>query len=181
MTLPMPREPECTITHTSCDFVETDLDEMIAAAERSELAAPGLVEPLLHLHQRGMLADDPVEPLVEAARELIVARSADLAGRMHLEADRHGALDRADARRARLSGSSLAVSGSRTAFIPQPMSTPTAAGMIGALRRDHRADGRADAGVHVRHRGDVAMDDRQLRQVDELLQRLGLDVLGPDP
>jgi len=38
--------------------------------------------------------------------------------------------------------------------MPQPMSTPTAAGMIRALRRNDAADRGPDAPVHVRHGGD---------------------------
>jgi hypothetical protein len=59
--------------------------------------------------------------------------------------------------------------------MPQPMSTPN-----GAPRRDHRADGRADAGVHVGHGRDVAEHDRQLRHVGELLARERVEVPGED-
>jgi hypothetical protein len=38
---------------------------------------------------------------------------------------------------------------------PQPMSTPTAAGMIARSVRNHAADRGADTGVDVRHRGDA--------------------------
>jgi hypothetical protein len=48
------------------------------------------------------------------------------------------------------------------------------------IRGDHRADGGADAGVHVGHRRDMMVDDRQLRQVDELLARARLHVVGVD-
>ena len=50
-----------------------------------------------------------------------------------------------------------------------------------ADRRDHRADGRAHAPVHVRHHRDVAMDERQRGDVQELLARdvLELDAVGP--
>src|SRR5581483_7237748 len=37
------------------------------------------------------------------------------------------------------------------------------------LRRNDRADGRADAEMHVGHGGDMVVHDRQLRDVDELL------------
>ena len=40
--------------------------------------------------------------------------------------------------------------------MPQPMSTPTAAGMIAPFGRDDRADGGADADVRVGHQRDVA-------------------------
>ena len=39
-----------------------------------------------------------------------------------------------------------------------------------ALGRDHAADGRADADVHVRHDGDVLVDERQPRRLRELLR-----------
>ena len=44
-----------------------------------------------------------------------------------------------------------------------------------ALRRDHAADGRALAEVHVGHHRQVAEDEGQLRRVHELLARLVLD------
>ena len=43
-----------------------------------------------------------------------------------------------------------------------------------AQRRDHRADRGADPEVHVRHRRDVVVDNRKLRDVDQLLASLGL-------
>jgi hypothetical protein len=67
----------------------------------------------------------------------------------------------------RLSGRSSAVSVVLQAIIPQPMSTPTAAGMM-ALRvgiTDRRS---RDAEVHVGHRRDVLEDDRQTGRVGEL-------------
>src|SRR5204863_8860452 len=48
------------------------------------------------------------------------------------------------------------------------------------VRGNHRADGRTDAEMDIRHRGDVMMHDRQLRDVDELLARLRLDVASID-
>jgi hypothetical protein len=47
------------------------------------------------------------------------------------------------------------------------------------LGRDHAADRRADSGVHVGHRGDVAVDDRQPRDVFQLLARRRLEVGRP--
>ena len=78
------------------------------------------------------------------------------------------------------SSSSFAVSDRRRAIMPQPMSTPTAAGMIALLRRNHRADRGADAQMHVGHRRDVVVHDRQLRDVDELQPRRRLDLAGVD-
>ena len=61
------------------------------------------------------------------------------------------------------------------------MSTPTAAGNDRAPRRNHAADGRAHAPMHVRHGGDPLVDERQLRDVQELLARgvFERDALGP--
>ncbi len=47
-------------------------------------------------------------------------------------------------------------------------------------RRNHGTHRRADAEVHVGHRGDVMMDDRQPGNVEELLARLQLDFAGVD-
>ena len=47
--------------------------------------------------------------------------------------------------------------------IPQPMSTPTAAGMMAPSRRDHAADRRALAEVRVRHEGQVRLHERHRR------------------
>ena len=59
--------------------------------------------------------------------------------------------------------------------MPQPMSTPTAAGMIALMVGITEPDGGADAEVHVGHRGDVVEDDRQPGGVLELAARLVLD------
>src|SRR6266516_4720524 len=45
---------------------------------------------------------------------------------------------------------------------------------------NHRAYGRADAGVHVGHRRDVAEHDRKLRQVRELRTRASFELVGVD-
>ena len=50
------------------------------------------------------------------------------------------------------------VSEVRTAIMPQPMSTPTAAGIRATA--DHRAHGGADAPMHVGHRRHVVMNER---------------------
>jgi len=53
-------------------------------------------------------------------------------------------------------------------------------GLDGAVGRDDGPHRCADARVHVRHRRDVMMHDRQPRDVHELLARAGLHVVGID-
>src|SRR5690606_3135434 len=48
------------------------------------------------------------------------------------------------------------------------------------LRRDHRAYGRSDAGMHVGHDGDVMVDDVELRHPLELATGRRIHVIGPD-
>ncbi|MEJ0043427.1 MAG: hypothetical protein WDM81_14930 [Rhizomicrobium sp.] len=55
--------------------------------------------------------------------------------------------------------------------MPQPISTPTAAGTIAAGGGNDRADGRAHAPMHVRHDRDVVMDEGQRRDVQKLRLR----------
>ena len=87
-------------------------------------------------------------------------------------------------RRAGRPGARIARRLVRTAIMPQPMSTPTAAGMIARLRRDHAPDRRALAEVHVGHHRDVPVNERHPR--DALQLRAGLrlernaDRPGPD-
>jgi hypothetical protein len=50
----------------------------------------------------------------------------------------------------------------------------------GLVRGDHRTDGGADAQVHIRHGGDVMMNEGQAGDVGQLLPRLFIDVIGPD-
>ena len=59
--------------------------------------------------------------------------------------------------------------------MPQPMSTPTAAGMTAPSVGEHGADRRALAVVAVGHDRDVLEDERHRRGVEDLLLRLGLD------
>ena len=46
--------------------------------------------------------------------------------------------------------------------------------------RNDASHGCTDAGVHVRHRRHVMVDDRQVRQVDELLARGIFEIVGED-
>ena len=56
-----------------------------------------------------------------------------------------------------------------TAAMPQPMSTPTAAGMIAPLVGMTEPTVAPRPKMDVRHHRDVAVDERQFRDVDELL------------
>ena len=71
-----------------------------------------------------------VRDAVERAREGLRGMAERIARIVLSEADRHRGLDRAAHAAESLSGRSAAVSERRTAPIPHPMSTPTAAGMI---------------------------------------------------
>ena len=69
----------------------------------------------------------------------------------------------------------------RTAIMPQPMSTPTAAGMIAPLVGITEPTVAPMPEVHVRHHRDVAVDERQRRHVAQLLARRVLDRHAVDP
>jgi len=60
--------------------------------------------------------------------------------------------------------------------MPQPMSTPTAAGTMA-----HRTDGGAVADVHIGHHRHVLMNERQRRDVEQLTPRHVLDRHAVDP
>src|SRR6266496_1716386 len=154
-------------------FVEAELDEVIAAAQRPHLPHPFLLGITLHLRDLRMPAND----FRKAPRE----RRAGFAARSGLavlvEPDRHRPLDRgAYAREAvgkllRLEGESHGVYAASNVHADRR-------GDDRAPGRNDRAHGRADSGMHVGHRRDVAEHDRQLRHVGELLPRMSLDVVG---
>ena len=50
----------------------------------------------------------------------------------------------------------------------------------GLVRGNHRSDGGADAQVHIRHRGNMVMDEGQARDVGEQRERFFVDVDCPD-
>src|SRR5688572_17735964 len=62
---------------------------------------------------------------------------------------------------------------------PAPQIDPHGCGHDGALCGDDAADGRADSRVDIRHRGDVPVNDRQLRHVLELLPGGSLEIVRP--
>ena len=47
-----------------------------------------------------------------------------------------------------------------------------------AIGRNHRSHRGANAGMHIRHRGDVVIHDREPRKIDELLARTRFHVVG---
>jgi hypothetical protein len=65
--------------------------------------------------------------------------------------------------------------------MPQPMSTPTAAGTIAPVVGITLPTVAPMPAVHVGHRGDPAVDERQARDVRELLPRLVLERHAADP
>ena len=181
MRLPTPREPECSMNHTLIALVETDLDEVVAAAERAEVIdvvaaadARVLVDDLLERRGRASFH------AFAAVRRQLAPRAAIAAAAVRRAAVRHGLLDRR-AQALSESGSCSRRASVSTAIMPQPISTPTAAGMIAPLRRHDAADGRTDAEVHVGHHRDVMKHDRQPRDVLELTARgiLDADAMRP--
>jgi hypothetical protein len=114
-------------------FVEAHLDEMVAAAQRAELPHPRLPEVLLHLLDLGILLDDLREPPSHRARPFPRASPPRPFALSCMSKPTGTSRSMAPRIFPRLVGRSLAWSESRTAFIPQPMSTPTAAGMTAAL------------------------------------------------
>ena len=160
MRLPMPREPECSITHTLPGLVEAELDEVVAAAERAEL-----------VHAADLLRRDlrvlALDRLVASAgfRRWYQALSTRARHVLRASRGRRGtAASIARRTAARLSGRSLGRERScAPRIMPQPMSTPTAAGTIAPIGRDDAPDRRALAEMHVRHRGDVLVHERQPR------------------
>ena len=158
--------------------IEANFDEMIAAAQRTQLADPGARELALHLHHFRMLFDDAVEPLRQRTRRPGMGAAVRLLVIVLTEADRHRILDRTAHLRQRIG---QVFRRKREPYRVHAAADvhPDGGGNDRALRRNHAAHGRADSSVDIRHGRDVSVDDRQLRNVDELLQRFVLDVLGP--
>ncbi len=154
-------------------FVEADLDEVVAAAERTHLPYPFTFVVALHLADLRVLANDRLEPPGERCAG--VAPRAGLAVLVEAHGDR--TLDR---------GAHAREAVGQVLDLERQAHRVHAAADVDADRRgddrapggNHRADSRADAGVHVGHRRDVAEHDRQLRHVGELLTRMRLEVLG---
>ena len=169
-SLPMLRDPECSISQTRPrPPVEADLDEVVAAAERAHLPP----RPRLQLRApRAVRSSNPPQNVVPAALLQAADPVACRPARRALSKPTGMASSIARAQRGQVVGRSAAVSEVRTAAMPQPMSTPTAAGETRLPHRDHRADRRALAEVHVGHDRDV-VHPRQRGDVAQLPRRLG--------
>src|ERR1700687_2947395 len=76
-------------------FIQTDFDEVIAAAQCAELADPGLGEVLLHRGDAGGAGDDALKSRRKGARALLAFPPATPGSRVLIEAHRHRRLDRA--------------------------------------------------------------------------------------
>ena len=154
-------------------LVEAELDEVIAAAQRTHLPHPFLLVIALHLRDLGVPAHD----FRKAPRERRAGFAARSCLAMLVEPDGNRPLDRrAHARQA--VGKPLG--GERKPHGVHPASDihPHRRGNDRAPGGNDRAHGRADSGVHVGHRRDVAEDDRKLGDVRELPPRVRLEVFG---
>ena len=157
-------------------FVQTDLDEVIPSAERAHLVRPPR-ELAEGLEQLRVAIGQGLETGLEGAHRIDQHTTVG----MLVTADGHIARD-------------------LIKDLLQPLLVDVicrkrktrrnhAAADIDAHRRrddrlvggDHRADGRADAQMHVGHGGDVVVDEGQAGEVGELRLRALVDVVGPDP
>ena len=178
MRLPMPREPECSITHTrSSSSRQTSMKWLPPPSE------PRCVT-LCASRMAGCLSSSSLQAVGQAA---VGEQAAD--GVRHavlpaaLEADaavRHGRLD---------AEPQLGEAVRQVAGGERRAHRHHAAADVDADRRRHDrrpggddgADGGALAQVHVRHHGDVAMDERQRGDVEQLAARRVLDRHALDP
>ena len=112
-------------------LIQADLDEVVARAQRAQvLAVVGVAQARMQLAQRVELVGQRGPDLVHGHRRVLPAARVATAARRR--AVRHGLLD-GRAQRTQVVGRSSARSVVLAAIMPQPMSTPTAAGMM-ALR-----------------------------------------------
>ena len=184
MRLPMPREPECSITHTrSPSSRQTSMKWLpVPSVPRCSSAVPW---PIFGCFST--IAFRPCSGERHSRCSRVVQVSAPRPARRCQApwsrvdpaaagpAVRHRRLDRGAQRRQRLSGS-----WSRGQRRPH---RHHAAADVDAdrgrhdrpLTRNDAADGGAQAPVHVRHDGDVMMHERQARDVLQLAARLRLD------
>ena len=153
-------------------FVEAHLDEVVAAAERAELLRPVRLAPHA-LADAGMLLQDP--------RQVFLERLGRIAPVVVLaEAHRHVAGDLSEHPIQAFLIQIISGKGKASCHHAAADVHADRRGDDGVLRWDHRADRCANAEVHVGHRRDVVVHDRQARDVDELLARLRLDLVGID-
>ncbi len=156
-------------------FVETDLDEVIAAAQGADLVDP-VGEAPEGLEQLRVLVGHRIERRREGLGRVgqrtlvLVLRAPD----RHVAADlvedllQHALVELLGAQRGPRGGHAATDVDADSGRDDR---------LIGG---DDAADGGADAGVHVRHRGDMAMDEGQLGQVDQLRARARVQLIGPD-
>ena len=177
MRLPTPREPRVQHDPDLLALVEADLDEVVAGAERAEM-----IDVVACDRACGYFVDDRVVAALQlAATRVDVAAGGFAPGAAcrslpPLSVRPCGtAFSIAVRTPCRLSGRSLA--------LQRGLHRHHAAADVDAdrrrddraLGRDHAADGRADAPMHVRHRRHPLVDERQLRDVAQLLVRRRLD------
>ncbi|MGZ5225393.1 MAG: hypothetical protein ACXWCS_14610, partial [Burkholderiales bacterium] len=125
MALPMPRLPECNITHTRSDSSIHSSDEVIPAAERSHLLNP-LVRTVEFLSYLRMTAENALKVALQRRHRSAISRPS-------RRCSRPTGTSREIWSKMRfkdLSSSCAAVSEVRAAIMPQPMSTPTAVGIM---------------------------------------------------
>ena len=165
----MDRDPDVLIG------IEADLNKVIAAPERAELFAPAWRELVVKADISRLIVLKALDPDARCLGDLFV----DLAVG-YWDAAFDAAVDRGIFP-ARSPASNVVF----TAIMPQPMSTPTAAGMTassGCQDGPHRG---AFSIAGIRHDCHRAVQKRDRGRVLNLLSRLGLDVLwryeGDDP
>src|SRR5262249_11027460 len=157
-------------------LVGADLDEVVAAAQSAHPAHPVLRAGESRLELR-MPPEDALQAaperfrrLVERAAFLVLIAPDGNVARDLIEQPLEAALVEIIGRERRPRGDHAATD-----------IHADGRGNDRTVRSDDRAHRRADARMNVGHRRDVMMHDRQLRHVDELPARLGLDFSGIDP
>ena len=156
-------------------FIEADLDEMVAAAQRADLVHP-LRELAERLQQLRVHLSQCLEPRFEGPRRHDQGPVIGVLGPAHRDIARN-----------------LVEDALQGAFVELPRLQRQPAGHHAAAdidpdrrrddrpaRGDHRADRRTDAEMDIRHRRHVVMDDGQRGDVGQLVARSVIDVVGPD-
>ena len=150
-------------------LVEADLDEVVAAAERAEvITVVGFREPRVVAAQLGELGLESRPCVIDESRHL--APRARIAP-ARCTAVRHRALDRRAQRPEVVGQVRCGQRGLRGDHAAADVDADRSRNDRLA-RREHGADGRADAVVHVRHRRDVVEHHRKPRGVLQLALRL---------
>ena len=139
--------------------VQADLGEVVAGAEGSQVLAVVGLQPRVLVGDRLEATGERLPGLVGGLRSR--ARRRGRGGRRSCR----GYRSRMARRPCRLSGRSAATSEVRAAIIPQPISTPTAAGMIAPRVGITLPMVEPLAQVYVRHHRQVLEDEGHLRRV----------------